>query len=279
MMQKYTTLKQEFFLPDGRKVKRIKALRDFGNIKAGTVGGFIDDWHNLSHRGNCWIADDAIAVGNSKVSENALLAGKAFISHRVMLGGNAVVWDEAVLLEHVFVYGSALIGEKTVISGVATVCGNAVVLCRPRFKDHTKRQVPNIRDNAFITGGARLEGSITVRDDAHVGGRSIIRGNARIIEQARIEGEAIIENLATVGERAWILQKARIGGRSKIMGRAAVFGQAVVIGKSYVTCSAQVGGHSIIESETLGGDTVRIVRKHHEYGNNNAVETLPTRGG
>ncbi len=36
----------------------IKALKDFDDVKAGTIGG-IEKETNLSHEGNCWIYNDA----------------------------------------------------------------------------------------------------------------------------------------------------------------------------------------------------------------------------
>lgn len=32
---------------------RIKALKDFGDVKKGDLGGWVEDIHNLSHKGNC----------------------------------------------------------------------------------------------------------------------------------------------------------------------------------------------------------------------------------
>lgn len=49
-------------------VYRIIALRDFGNVKAGDLGGYVEGEHNLSHDGNCWIYDDAIITGNVSLS-------------------------------------------------------------------------------------------------------------------------------------------------------------------------------------------------------------------
>jgi hypothetical protein len=50
-------------LPDGRIVKRIYAVCDFGSVKKGTIGVFIECRDNLSYTGNCWVADNAIAAG------------------------------------------------------------------------------------------------------------------------------------------------------------------------------------------------------------------------
>ncbi|GAA5112388.1 hypothetical protein GCM10023261_16890 [Bartonella jaculi] len=38
---------------------RIRSLRDFGSVKAGDLGGFIEKEANLSHDGNCWVGDNA----------------------------------------------------------------------------------------------------------------------------------------------------------------------------------------------------------------------------
>ena len=55
----------------GRVLHRIKAIRNFGYVKAGALGGFIEKEENLSHEGNCWVCDDAYVCGNAKVYGNA----------------------------------------------------------------------------------------------------------------------------------------------------------------------------------------------------------------
>ncbi len=42
-------------------LNRIQAARDFGDAKAGDLGGFVENAENLSHKGNCWISDNAKA--------------------------------------------------------------------------------------------------------------------------------------------------------------------------------------------------------------------------
>ena len=44
---------------------RIKALRDFGAVKKGNLGGWIESEDNLSHDGKCWVS------GNARVFDNA----------------------------------------------------------------------------------------------------------------------------------------------------------------------------------------------------------------
>ena len=42
----------------GRTLYRIKAVKDFGSVKAGELGGWIESEENLSQTGNAWIYDD-----------------------------------------------------------------------------------------------------------------------------------------------------------------------------------------------------------------------------
>lgn len=46
-------------IPEGN-VFRIKALKDFGEIKAGEIGGLIEQEENLSQDGNAWVSGVSI---------------------------------------------------------------------------------------------------------------------------------------------------------------------------------------------------------------------------
>lgn len=77
MEKKYELGKEKCF--GGAKLRRVVALRDFGDVKKGDIGGWIESEHNLSHNGNCWVDDDARVSGNARVFGNALVSGKAKI--------------------------------------------------------------------------------------------------------------------------------------------------------------------------------------------------------
>lgn len=61
-------LTSEFIVDiSGVKLFRIKALIEFGNVKAGDLGGYIEKEENLSHMGDAWVSDDARISGNAQV--------------------------------------------------------------------------------------------------------------------------------------------------------------------------------------------------------------------
>ena len=83
-----------------RKDGRIEALKDFGSITKGTIGGFISEEENLSHEGNCWV------YGNARVSGKARVFGDARVFENAKVDGNAKV------------YGKASVSGSSIVNGV-----------------------------------------------------------------------------------------------------------------------------------------------------------------
>ena len=73
----------------GNKLFRIKALVDFGTIKAGELGGFVEKEENLSSDDNAWVSGDARVSGNALVSGDARVYGDARVSGNARVYGNA----------------------------------------------------------------------------------------------------------------------------------------------------------------------------------------------
>ena len=89
-MKKYElTTETKTFL--GRKLFRIKALRSFGNVKIGELGGYIEKEENLSQDGNSWVCADARVYGNAEVCGDAWVFGDAQVSGDARVYGNAEV--------------------------------------------------------------------------------------------------------------------------------------------------------------------------------------------
>ena len=60
-------LLNEVWIHNGVKLKRIKALRTFGNVQAGELGGWLESSDNLAHEGTCWVFNDAKVYGHAKL--------------------------------------------------------------------------------------------------------------------------------------------------------------------------------------------------------------------
>ena len=82
-------LTSEFIVDiSGVKLFRIKALIEFGNVKAGDLGGYIEKEENLSHMGNAWVSGNAQVSGDARVSGNARVSGDAQVFGDARVSGD-----------------------------------------------------------------------------------------------------------------------------------------------------------------------------------------------
>ena len=78
-MKKKYELTEETMSVGSHTLHRIKALKNFGNVKVGDLGGWIEKKANLSQDGYCWVYDNAMVYGCAEVYGNANVHGNARI--------------------------------------------------------------------------------------------------------------------------------------------------------------------------------------------------------
>lgn len=156
MNEKYELLKDPII-----NLYRIRALKDFSDIKAGTLGGYVENEDNLSHDGNAWIYGNARVYGDAKVYGNARVCGDAEVY------GNARVYDDAKI------YGNACVGSDARVCGDAEVCGNARVCGYACVYDYAC-----VYGNVWVYGNACVYGDACVYSNASICGNACLKTNA-----------------------------------------------------------------------------------------------------
>lgn len=73
----------------GHTLHRIRALKDFGIVKIGDLGGWVESERNLSQDGICWIYDNARVYGRAIVCDSAIVYGVARVC------GIAIICNDA----------------------------------------------------------------------------------------------------------------------------------------------------------------------------------------
>ena len=114
-------LTDETIIHNGRILHRIKALKNFGDIQSGKLGGYVEKEDNLSQSGDAWLYDDAKVYGNTMVYDNARVYGNAEVN------GNARVYGDARVYGNAWVYGNAIVSGNAEVNGNTKVNGNAMV--------------------------------------------------------------------------------------------------------------------------------------------------------
>lgn len=140
---------------------RIRALIDFGDVKKGNLGGYIQREENLSHEGNAWIYDEAKVYGSARVYGNACVSDESVVWGRAEVYGKAEVFENAEVSGHAKVYGNAMVygnakvKDNAEVYGVSKVFGNAFVC------DHVKvYDFGAICDRAEVTKDAKVTKSL-----------------------------------------------------------------------------------------------------------------------
>ena len=106
---------------NGYILHRIKAVRDFGLVRAGDLGGWIEKEDNLSHEGNCWVYDEAKVYRNAVVKDNAKVFGDAVVYDNAQVFDDAQVFGYTEVCDNVKVYGDAKVYGFTEVSDYAQI--------------------------------------------------------------------------------------------------------------------------------------------------------------
>ena len=156
-------MKYELIPSDREGFYRVKALKDFGNVKKGDIGGYVECEDNLSQYGDCWIYDNAVVRDNAKIYNNAVVRDNARVCD------NARIWGDSKILNYGQVYGNVEVYDDAVVCNCANVYHNARVFGNAI-----------IRDDAVVRGDARIFDYAIVCDNADVRGEVCICGDAMI---------------------------------------------------------------------------------------------------
>lgn len=167
---------------------RIRALKDFGNVKTGYLGGYVEKEENLSHEGNCWVDDNAKVYNNAKISGNAEVYD------------NAKIYGEADVFGNAKVYGNAEVYNKT------SVCDNAMVYDNAKVSDWVK-----------VYNDAQVYGEAKVYNFTKIGGEAKVYDNAKVYDYADVRDKAKVYGNAEVSKKTKMYGFTEVGGDIKII--------------------------------------------------------------
>lgn len=130
---------------NGHRVHRIQAIKDFGDVKAGYFGGWVECEENLSQKDLCWVYPNAYAYENSRIRSDAKLyarviaSGECVITDQATLSGTVHVCDHAYItgsprIENIYKFSSMIIGGNAAIMSNVVLQSSNIKLYRERFK-------------------------------------------------------------------------------------------------------------------------------------------------
>ena len=193
-MEKKYKLSNNTIKYKGITLHRIEALKNFGDVKAGDLGGFVESENNLSQDGNCWIYDDSKVCNRAKVLDNAALYDSASIYE------NAIICDCATILHRATVCGKAGVHNNARVSGYACIDGYATIKDRAIISNYA-----NISDDCCVCENAVVCGYSELLNNACISDKVIIRNS--IVDNTIISGYATICNTEIYSKKDYIVFK------------------------------------------------------------------------
>lgn len=128
MSKKFKLVKADKVIktPEGKVLKQLVALKDFGDVAKGQKGGYLESAKNLSQDGNCWVYDDACVFGTAVVSNDATVNGQSEVFGNARVFGRASITGKSKVYDNGNVCGAAMISSSTV-RGEALIGGDAIL--------------------------------------------------------------------------------------------------------------------------------------------------------
>ena len=220
----------------GEEVEKISI-----EVKEGELGGWIEQYGNLSQSGECWVHPEGIVCGDAMVSGDAEVKD-AELGDYAQLTDRAVAKENAVLKEKCKVFGDAVIEKGSEISGEAEV--NAVV------------RESEVKGRAMLFGGRAAED-----DKGALIDKSKIEGKSRFtsyftITECEIKGNAYVDSCE--------MEKVKMDGTSFATG--VVLGPVKLVDCSVSNKSGNYGNEDLIEALTTSGGTRNLGYLAAEFG-------------
>ena len=166
-MKKYELIKESKTIFEGREVYRIRALKDFRNVRAGDVGGWVCSYNNLSQEGNCWIYgnakcldharifDNAMIIDNSKMFDKSKMYDNSMMCDNSMMYNNSMMCNRAIMRNSSMMLDNSKMFDNSIMYDDTVMCNSSIMLDNARMYYKAK-----MYGNAILDGNKLLYGSI-----------------------------------------------------------------------------------------------------------------------
>ena len=156
---------------EGEKLYRIKALKDFKDVKKGDLGGWVSNEDNLSQYGDCWIYDEAKCTGNSRMYRNSAMYGYS------EMHDNSVMYGDSKM------YGYSEMHGDSAMHGNSSMYDNSAMYDDSEMYDNTK-----MHDNTEMHDNSRMCCYSIMHDD------SAMYNDSEMHDNSRMYNDSILKN-------------------------------------------------------------------------------------
>lgn len=197
MNKKYevTNITMEF---GERTLYRIRALKDFADVKTGDLGGWVSGENNLSQEGNCWIYDEAKCMDNSKIYGNSTMHDYSeMYDYSIMYGDSEMhnyteMHDYSIMYSYSKMYGCSKMRDSSTMYGNSKMYGNSMMCGRSKMFDYSEMFDDSaMYDNSIMNGYSIMFDSSEMHDNSEMHDYSKMYGDSILKDEEKLYGELI----------------------------------------------------------------------------------------
>jgi len=160
---------------------RVKALRDFSDIKAGDVGGFVTSEHNLSQNGDCWVYDDAKMFDNSEIHNDAKMHNNSEMHNNSKMLNNSEMFDSSKMHNNSKMYDSSKMYDNSKMRVNSEMLGNSEMHDNSEMVDNSE-----MFDNSEMRGNSKMRGDAKMHDNSRMYGDAKMIGDAKMLDNSTL---------------------------------------------------------------------------------------------
>lgn len=183
MTKKYE-LTNEKIEYENRTLYRIRALRDFEDVKMGDLGGFVEHKKNLSHSGDCWIYDDSKVIGFSKIVGYSKVKCKSIVDNSIIY--NSIVKTSIVKISKVKNYSTV---DNSVVKNCSIVKSSTVM--NYSIVDNSTIESSTVKSHSIVKSYSEVRHSIIEN--------SKVKDSSSIIDYSRVK-DSKVDGSSVMGE-------------------------------------------------------------------------------
>ena len=167
---------------EGRVLHRIRALKNFGLVEIGEIGGYVQTEDNLSQYGNCWIYDDAKCMDNAKCTDNSVMYWNSCMYDNSRMFNNSKMYDNTKMFDNSRMFNNSKMSDNTKMFDNAMMYGNSAMYNNSQMFNDS-----NMFNNTKMYDNSKMYGNSQMRDESMMCDKSMMCDDSRMYDNAMLK--------------------------------------------------------------------------------------------
>ena len=154
---------------------KIRALKNFSDVKKGDLGGWVSSENNLSQEGNCWIYDEAKCMDNARMYDNSCMYDYSEMYDSSRMYGYSKMYDSSEMHDSSTMYGNSIMYGNSMMCGYSKMFDNTEM-----FDDSAMYEYSVMNGYSIMFGNSEMHGDSEMHDHSRMYGDSILKDEEKL---------------------------------------------------------------------------------------------------